>query len=80
MVHRASDSASANGLVLGQRKRDDKSNEIAAIAMLIEALELSGTFVAFDAMAEEIDCGHGLMENCAGAVIADTSLVEQPTQ
>jgi hypothetical protein len=42
--------ASANNLVLAQRKVDDKSNEITAIPKLLAALELSGTVVTIDAM------------------------------
>jgi hypothetical protein len=37
--------ASANNLVLAQRKVDEKSNEITAIPKLLDALELAGTVV-----------------------------------
>jgi predicted transposase YbfD/YdcC len=50
LVHMVSAWASANNLVLGQRKVDDKSNEITAIPKLLQALELSGTVVTIDAM------------------------------
>jgi len=42
--------ASANNLVLGQRKTDAKSNEITAIPELLRVLELSGTVVTIDAI------------------------------
>jgi predicted transposase YbfD/YdcC len=42
--------AESHGLVLGQRKVDEKSNEITAIPKLLEALALSGTVVTIDAM------------------------------
>lgn len=42
--------AEGNGLVLGQRKVDEKSNEITAIPKLLEALALRGTVVTLDAM------------------------------
>jgi predicted transposase YbfD/YdcC len=42
--------ASANNLVLAQRKTDAKSNEITTIPQLLAALELSGTVVAIDAI------------------------------
>lgn len=42
--------ASANHLVLGQRKVDEKSNEITAIPPLLEALEVAGCTVTIDAM------------------------------
>ena len=41
LVHMVSAWASANNLVLAQRKVDDKSNEITAIPKLLDALELS---------------------------------------
>lgn len=50
IVHMVSAWAESNGLVLGQRKVDEKSNEITAIPKLLEALELSGTVVTIDAM------------------------------
>jgi len=124
IVHMVSAWAGVNNLVLGQRKVDDKSNEITAIPKLLEALELSGTVVTIDAMgcqktiaakivdkkadyilavkenqghlleemkdsfrmlaadavAEEIDCGHGRVEKRICTVIADTTLVEQAAQ
>ena len=113
--------ANSNNLVLGQRRVDEKSNEITAIPRLLDALELSGTVVTIDAMgcqrsiaakivekkadyilavkenqghlleeiedsfqmlaadavAEEIDCGHGRVERRTCAVIADLSLLEK---
>ena len=42
--------ASANNLVLAQRKTDTKSNEITAIPQLLAALELTGTVVTIDAI------------------------------
>ena len=50
LVHMVSAWASANNLVLAQRKVEDKSNEITAIPKLLDALELSGTVVTIDAM------------------------------
>lgn len=42
--------ASANKLVLGQLKSDQKSNEITAIPGLLKMLDLHGTLVTIDAM------------------------------
>jgi predicted transposase YbfD/YdcC len=42
--------ASANGLVLGQRKVDDESNEITAVPELLDALEIAGCTVTLDAI------------------------------
>jgi predicted transposase YbfD/YdcC len=113
--------AEGNGLVLAQRKVDEKSNEITAIPKLLDALELAGTVVTIDAMGcqrtiaekivgkkadyilavkenqgtlldgikdsfrqlptdavdEEIDCGHGRVEQRRCSVIADLGLIEK---
>ncbi len=42
--------AQKNGLVLGQRKVDNKSNEITAIPQLLKVLYLKGCIVTIDAM------------------------------
>lgn len=116
--------AESNGLVLAQRKVDEKSNEITAIPRLLDALELAGTVVTIDTMgcqreiagriiekkadyvlavknnqgllseqvkdsflllesdavAEEIDCGHGRVERRRCSVIADLSLIEKAAE
>jgi hypothetical protein len=50
IVHMVSAWANTNSLVLGQRRVDEKSNEITAIPKLLDALELGGTVVTIDAM------------------------------
>jgi len=124
LVHMVSAWAEGNGLVLAQRKIDEKSNEITAIPKLLNALELTGTVVTIDAMgcqreiakrmiekkadyvlavkgnqgllaeqvrdsflmlesdavAEEIDCGHGRVEQRKCSVIADLSLIDKSTE
>jgi predicted transposase YbfD/YdcC len=121
LVHMVSAWANSNNLVLGQRKVEEKSNEITAIPKLLAALELSRTVVTIDAMgcqkniaqqilgkqadyilavkenqghllegvrdsfqmlpadavAEQIDCGHGRVERRTCAVLADLSLLQQ---
>ena len=116
--------ANTNSLVLGQRRVDEKSNEITAIPKLLDALELSGTVVTIDAMGcqrgiaekiiakkadyilavkenqghlleeikdsfqmlttdavgEEIDYGHGRVEQRRCSVIADLSLLEKAAE
>lgn len=49
-IHMVSAWAQAAGLVLGQRKVDLKSNEITAIAPLLEQLDVAGCIVSMDAM------------------------------
>ena len=124
LVHMVSAWAASNGLVLAQRKVEEKSNEITAIPKLLDALELAGTVVTIDAMgcqreiagrivekkadyvlavkqnqgllaeqvkdsfllldsdavAEEIDCGHGRVERRRCSVIADLGLIEKSAE
>ena len=49
-IHIVSAWARENGLVLGQIKTDDKSNEITAIPELLRTLNLAGCIVTIDAM------------------------------
>lgn len=49
-IHLVSAWASENGIVLGQRKVADKSNEITAIPELLRLLNVSGCIVTIDAM------------------------------
>lgn len=50
-IHMVSAWATANRLVLGQRKVDAKSNEITAMPQLIKLLELEGCIITSDAFA-----------------------------
>ncbi len=50
MIHMVSAWASENRIVLGQRKVDEKSNEITAIPELLKVLDLEGAVVSIDAM------------------------------
>lgn len=50
MIHMVSAWATQNRIVLGQRKVNEKSNEITAIPELLEVLDLSGAVVSIDAM------------------------------
>jgi predicted transposase YbfD/YdcC len=49
-IHMVSAWACANGIVLGQRKTEEKSNEITAIPELLKLLEIKGCIVTIDAM------------------------------
>lgn len=60
--------ASENGLVLGQRKVDDKSNEITAIPPLLDILEVSGCIVTTDAMGCQTAIAEKVIENDADYV------------
>jgi predicted transposase YbfD/YdcC len=54
-IHMVSAWASANHLVLGQRKVNEKSNEITAIPALLQVLDLAGGLVTIDAMGCQTD-------------------------
>lgn len=60
-IHMVSAWACANGLVLGQVKTEEKSNEITAIPKLLKMLEIEGCIVTIDAM--------GCQKNIADTVI-----------
>ena len=62
--------ASANRLVLGQVKVDEKSNEITAIPQLLEALEVAGCIVTIDAMGCQTDIAEKIIERGAEYVLA----------
>jgi len=49
-IHMVNAWASHNGITLGQRKVDDKSNEITAIPQLLRLLDVKGCIVTIDAM------------------------------
>ena len=54
-LHLVSAWAARQRLVLGQEAVDDKSNEIIAIPLLLERLELMGALVTIDAMGTQTD-------------------------
>lgn len=62
--------AEDNGLVLGQLKVADKSNEITALPELLRALELSGCIVTLDAMGTQKQIAKEIKEADADYVLA----------
>jgi hypothetical protein len=62
--------ASANNLVLAQRKVDYKSNEITAIPKLLAELELSGTVVTVDAMGCQRSIAEKIVAKRADYILA----------
>jgi predicted transposase YbfD/YdcC len=70
LVHMVSAWSEAHNLVLGQRKVDEKSNEIRAIPKLIEALELAGTVVTVDAMGCQREIAAHIVAKKADYVLA----------
>lgn len=61
-IHMVSAFAVDNGVVLGQMKTRDKSNEITAIPELLKLLDISGSIVSIDAM--------GCQENIAKTIVS----------
>lgn len=62
--------AEGNGLVLGQLKVADKSNEITALPELLRVLELSGCIVTIDAMGCQKRIAQEIIEADADYVLA----------
>jgi len=62
--------AESNGLVLGQLKVADKSNEITALPQLLRVLELSGCIVTIDAMGCQKKIAREIIEADADYVLA----------
>jgi predicted transposase YbfD/YdcC len=62
--------AESNGLVLGQLKVNDKSNEITAVPELLRVLELSGCIVTTDAMGCQTKIAKEIVEADADYVLA----------
>jgi predicted transposase YbfD/YdcC len=62
--------ATANHLVLGQVKVEEKSNEITAIPQLLQALEIAGCIVTIDAMGCQTEIAEQIIEREAQYVLA----------
>jgi hypothetical protein len=60
--------ASENSLVLGQRKVDDRSNEITAAPQSLDMLEVSGCIVTTDAMNCQVETAKKVIDSDAGYV------------
>jgi predicted transposase YbfD/YdcC len=62
--------AEANEIVLGQRKVDEKSNEITAIPELLKILNVSGCIVTIDAMGTQTNIAETIVEAKADYVLS----------
>jgi len=62
--------ASENSLVLGQRKVDERSNEITAVPKLLDMLEISGCIVTTDALNSQTEIAEKVLENDADYLFA----------
>ncbi len=69
-IYMVSARATANQLVLGQRKVDDKSNGITAVPQLLKVLELAGCIVVVDAMGAQTKIAKIIIEQEADYILA----------
>jgi predicted transposase YbfD/YdcC len=69
-LHLVSAWATRQRLVLGQEAVDEKSNEIVAIPLLLERLELTGALVTIDAMGTQIDIAEKIVERGGDYLLA----------
>ena len=69
-LHLVSAWATRQRLVLGQEAIDDKSNEITAIPLLLERLELRGALVTIDAMGTQTDIAEKIVERGGDYLLA----------
>jgi len=69
-IHMVSAWASANRLVLGQLKVEEKSNEITAIPKLLTMLDLAGAIVTIDAMGCQKEIAKVITDQEADYVLA----------
>lgn len=76
-VHMVSAFATALGIVLGQEKVADKSNEITAIPALLEALAIQGCLVSIDALGTQREIARAIRDLGADYLLAVKA--NQPT-
>ncbi len=68
-IHLVSAWASENGLVLGQRKVADKSNEMTAIPELLRLLDISGCIVTIDALGCQTKIAQAIRDEKADYIL-----------
>jgi predicted transposase YbfD/YdcC len=69
-IHTVSAWMSESGLVLGQRKTGEKSNEITAIPELLKTLDLKGATITIDAMGCQTDIASTIVEGQGDYLLA----------
>jgi predicted transposase YbfD/YdcC len=69
-IHMVRAWACANGLVIGQIKTEEKSNEITAIPQLLKLLEIEGCIVTIDAMGCQKNICGTIVEKNAGYIFS----------
>lgn len=69
-IHLVNAWACSNELVLGQLKVDGKSNEITAIPILLDLLDIEGCIITIDAMGTQKEIASKIIENKAEYILA----------
>jgi predicted transposase YbfD/YdcC len=69
-LHIVSAWASEEGIALGQVATDEKSNEITAIPLLLEQIELTGSLITIDAMGCQKEIARGIVAGGGDFVIS----------
>jgi predicted transposase YbfD/YdcC len=69
-LHMVSAWSSANRLILGQVRVDEKSNEITAIPLLLDMLDITGSLVTIDALGTQTAIAEKIVERNADYVLA----------
>lgn len=69
-IHMVSAFATANHLVLGQLKTEEKSNEITAIPELLEVLDIEGCTITIDAMGCQREIAKAIVQKKADYILA----------
>ena len=70
IIHMVSAWSNANTMVLGQKKVNDKSNEITAIPALLDVLSIEGCMVTIDAMGCQRTIAEKIIEKKADYILA----------
>lgn len=70
IIHMVSAWSNANNMVLGQKKVNDKSNEITAIPALLQVLDVKGCTVTIDAMGCQQDIATMIIKKEADYILA----------
>jgi len=69
-LHTVSAFAAESGIILGQQKTDEKSNEITAIPQLIDLLDINGSIVTIDAMGTQRNIANKIIDKEADYILA----------
>ena len=69
-LHTVSVWSSQHGIVIGQQQVDEHSNEITALPMLIESVEISGAVVTTDAMGTQTQVAWAIREHKGDYMLA----------